>query len=166
MINTAQKPEFIKPPNKLKAKVGAGGIAPERIKNAQNYINNNTVDFLPYANTFIDLVKELTEKAKKSRDHYNRDELSDPIMQLKANGGMFKYPLISDVADICLKFVEVIEEMNDDAYVVIMAHVRTIEIITNKHMTGNGGAEGQALIKELQQVCTRYLSRYLAEKEK
>ena len=154
------QPKFITPPNKLKAKVGGGGIAPERLKQAQNFINNNSVDFIPHAKTFLDLVTEFAVEAKNSREEFDRHKLSQPIMHLKANGGMFKYALITQVADICLRFVETIHDMNDDAYQVIQAHVNTISIIINNKMTGNGGAEGAALIKELEKACHRYLDKH------
>lgn len=158
------QPKFITPPNKLKAKVGGGGIAPERIKQAQSFINNNSVDFIPHAKTFLDLVTEFAVEAKNSRENFDRNKLADPIMQLKANGGMFKYALISQVADICLRFVEAINEMNDDAYQVIQAHVNTISIIINNKMTGHGGKEGTALIKELEKACFRYIEKHQAQK--
>jgi hypothetical protein len=160
MIQTARKPKFINPPNKLKAKVGGGGISPERLKQAQEYINNNAVDFIPHATSFLDLVTELAKEARNSRSDFDRNKLAQPIMQLKANGGMFRYQLISNVADICLQFVEAIQEINDDAYDVILAHVNTISIIINNQMTGNGGKEGKALIKELENACKRYLTKH------
>lgn len=160
MNQTVKKPKFINPPNKLKAKVGGGGIAPERLKQAQEYINNNSVDFIPQAKSFLDLVTEFAVEAKNSRENFDRNKLTNPIMQLKANGGMFRYQLISDVADICLLFVETINEMNDDAYEVIQAHVNTISIIINNQMSGRGGKEGAALLKELEKACKRYLDKY------
>jgi len=160
MNSPSAQPKFITPPNKLKAKVGGGGIAPERIKQAQKFISTNSVDFIPHATTFLKLVTEFATEAKNSRENFDRNKLANPIMQLKANGGMFQYTLISHVADICLRFVEAIDEMNNDAYQVIQAHVNTISIIINNKMTGNGGKEGGALIKELEKACRRYLEKY------
>jgi len=160
------QPKFITPPNKLKAKVGGGGIAPERIKRAQKFISTNSVDFIPHATTFLNLVTEFAVEAKNSRENFDRNKLANPIMQLKANGGMFQYTLISHVADTCLRFVEAIEDMNNDAYEVIQAHVNTISIIINNKMTGNGGAKGSALIKELEKSCYRYLEKHQPKKPK
>ena len=81
-------------------------------------------------------------------------------MNLKANGGMFRYHLISEIADICLNFVESIETINNDAYDVIQAHANTINIIIANKMLGHGGKEGKALIKELEKACHRYMSKH------
>ena len=163
MSKPAKKVRFINPPNKLKEKVGGGGIAPDRLLKAQEYINNNEFDFLPYAQTFIESVKKYISKAKSAKSEPDRNNLITPIMHLKANGGMFKYDLISQVADICLNFVESVDVMNDDAYEVVNAHINTITIITHNKMTGPGGNEGSALIKELQKACQRFFKKHPQE---
>ena len=82
-------------------------------------------------------------------------------MQLKANGGMFQYYMISDVANSCLNFVENLEgEFNPDASEIIQAHIDAITTILKHQMHGNGGKEGKELIKELEKACKRYHSKY------
>ena len=81
-------------------------------------------------------------------------------MHLKANGGMFQYHLISDIADICLQFLEAIEEYNDEAIEIIKAHEQTIQIILDNKLKGNGGKEGYELVKELHQACSRYFKKH------
>ena len=160
MSSSKVKPKYTMPPNKLKAKVGGGGIPPDRREKAQEYIENNQFDFLPYAQNFIENVESYIAKAKTAKTEPDRNELIKPVMHLKANGGMFKYQLISDIADICLTFVEAVDEMNDDAYQVVQAHIAAISVIAQNKMSGKGGQEGKALTKELNSACNRFFSKY------
>jgi len=152
--------KFITPPNKLKKKVGGGGVPKDRIEKAQDHIVNNTVNFVPQAQEFISEVTKLCKDAQNANTTITQDQLAKPIMNLKANGGMFQYDLITDVADICLTFTEEIETINPDAINVITAHVNTIQIIIKNDMKGNGGPEGKLLIKELQKACNRYFKKH------
>ena len=153
------KAKFITPPNKLKTKVGGGGIATERLEKAQEYINFNTIDFMPHAETFLEQAQEQVKLA--ANNNFEPENLIRPIMQLKANGGMFQYYMISDVANSCLNFVENLEDaFNKDAADIIQAHIDAITTILKHQMSGNGGKEGKALIKELEKACKRYHSKY------
>jgi len=85
-----------------------------------------------------------------------RSELIKPIMELKANGGMFKYDLVGKLAGIMLSFLEHISEFNSDALEIINAHEKTLSLIIAKTMNGNGGDLGKTLITELEGACDRY----------
>lgn len=160
MQQALKKAKFITPPNKLKAKVGNGGLPDSVLEKAQNYINNNQVDFIPQAKIFLDSAKAESIKALEDGMQFDRNKLSLPTMQLKANGGMFRYPLLSEVANICLNFIEKIERMDENAYKVIRAHENAINIIIKHNFHGSGGKEGSALVKELEDVCKRYFSKH------
>ncbi len=156
----SKKVRFIKPPNKLKAKVGTGGIDPKLLEKAQEQINKNTVDFVPIANDLLAKLSIQKEALKKDQSKKNTENVIESIMQLKANGGMFRYQLVSEIADSCLHFIENIEEFNNDAFIVLEAHENTIKIILKNKLTGDGGKEGYALVKELNKASERYFSKH------
>lgn len=81
-------------------------------------------------------------------------------MQLKANGGMFHYQLISDVADICLQFVESIKEYDAEVLEIIEAYENTIDVILENKLRGDGGPEGYELVMELHKACKRYFKKH------
>lgn len=83
-------------------------------------------------------------------------------MQLKANGGMFQYQLISEIAALALHFLENVETVNDDALQVVDVHAKTIHIIIANDLKGDGGKEGYALVKELEKACKRFFGKYNA----
>lgn len=153
---------FIKPPNKLKQKAGTGGIDEKLLDKAQSYIEKSELDFTPFAQRYLAELAKYAREARQSNDNFAtaKNRLIGPVMQLKAHGGMFKYQLLSDVADIALQFLESIESMDEDAFKVINAHENTIKIIITNKLTGNGGREGYALVKELDKACQRYFKKH------
>lgn len=158
-----KKTKFIRPPNTLKQKAGNGGIPESLIRQAQVVMENFESDFRPEARRLVNALdaalKEAEAAVRDERD-FSRESLIHPVMQLKAAGGMFKYELISDVADICLQFMENITEYNKDTFEVIKIHKTTIQTILSNNLRGNGGKEGYALVQELHRACVRYSRRY------
>lgn len=160
---TNKKPRFIKPPNILRQKVGTGGIDEKLLGKSQEFIDKAEIDFVPLAEGFLKEFSALIKEARKSNNFKeNREKIILPIMHLKANGGMFQYQLVSEVADIALQFLESIEDdhVNSDTFDVLSAHENTIKIIIASKLKGNGGREGFALVKELDKACKRYFSKY------
>lgn len=165
MNNKTKKPRFIKPPNKLKMKVGVGGIDERLLDQAQVFIQKNETNFKPIAE---DLLKDVNaainnlRAAPEEKKEQSRDELAGAIMQLKANGGMFRYQLISEIAALALHFLDNTTTVNDDALQVVDVHAKTIHIILANDLKGDGGKEGYALVKELEKACKRFFDKYNA----
>lgn len=162
------KPRFINPPNKLRQKVGTGGIDERLLIKSQEFINTNEIDFTPIASDFLKNFQNTIKDAKSGRIK-GKDAVAaliSPVMQLKANGGMFRYQLVSDVADIALQFLERVEELNADGFDVIVAHEKTIAVIIANDLRGDGGSEGYALVKELHEASERYFKKYGQSNEK
>lgn len=163
---TAQKARFINPPNKIKAKVGSGGISTVLVERAQFYIETIDIDFEPEAEKHLKTIEDIISTLKQKPGPHPVTPMIAPVMQLKASGGMFRYQLVSDVADIALNFLEGIKGLNNASLDVVQAHLHTIRIILSHKLKGDGGKEGFALIKELENACLRYHSRYDLEGNK
>lgn len=162
-MSPPKKAKFITPPNRLKLLAGSGGLPKSVIERAQKVMDEYQVDFAPEAQKLIVHMKDAASKiieAVNENKPYNKEDIINPVMQLKANGGQFKYQLISDVADICLQFLENVEEYNTEALDVVAAHMTTIQIIIKNNLTGDGGKEGEHLVEELHSACTRYFQKY------
>ena len=156
--------EFIKPPNTLKAKVGSGGISEEILEKAQALLENNSVDFQPLAEMYLSSLMRGIETANTQTQQQEIETLIAgmlyPAMQLKANGGMFHYPLVTSISDKLVQFLEVIEEPDIDAVEIVLAFHTTIRAVVLGKITGDGGSHGQDLIDALDQACLRYFERY------
>lgn len=158
-----RRAEFIKPPNVIKAKVGTGGLADEILDRAQRLLENNTVDFLPLAEIYLKSLQEGIETAKHAEANADQEYVIStmiyPAMQLKANGGMFHYPLVTALADKLIQFLEVIEEADLGAIEIVLAFQTAIRAVVLGRITGTGGLQGVELQTALEHACTRYFDK-------
>jgi hypothetical protein len=153
-----KKPKFIKVENKLQKKAGFGEIADVSIARSETILLNNTVDFKEIATPILYNLRDIIQMAKDNPQDINtmRQELIKPIMELKANGAMFKYDLIGTLASIMLSFLEHINQLGKDALEIIDAHEKTLTLIVAKSIKGDGGPLGKQVTEELENACTRY----------
>lgn len=159
-----RKAEFIRPPNILKAKVGSGGLGEDILNKAQTLLENSSVDFQPLAELYLAALMRSLESAKSalSPDTPHEPHIAAiiyPIMQLKANGGMLHYPLVTRIANRLIQFLEVIDRIDDDVIEIISAYHATIRAIIMGRVTGDGGTYGDELIDALNEACVRYFDK-------
>lgn len=142
----------------LQQKAGIGDVDSRLVKDAERIIDRNMEDFVPLAEVFL---KRLLDAIEKARDgvgtRENRlDAITHPVMDLKATARMFKYTLVTNLANIMLGFLESIDDPDMDVIDIVEAHYKTLRLIVSKRMYGDGGRAGQTLQKELEDVCKRY----------
>lgn len=161
---TRRKAEFIRPKHTLKAKVGSGGLSDDILDKAQALLENHSKDFLPLAEIYLSSLTKGIEKAQdpqyEDQSEYVISMMLYPAMQLKANGGMFHYPLITIIADKLIQFLEVIEKADLDAVEIVMAFHTTMRAIILGKITGDGGSHGNDLVAALDEACTRYFDQF------
>ena len=160
-----RKAEYVRPPNTLKAKVGSGGLSDQILEKAQALLENNSVNFQPLAEMYLASLMRGIETATNPDTHNDDAEsliagMLYPAMQLKANGGMFHYQLITRIADCLVQFLEVIEEPDIDAVEIVLAFHTTIRAVIVGKISGTGGRHGDELMGALNEACTRYFERY------
>lgn len=158
-----RKAEFIRPPNMLRMKVGTGGLSDAILDKAQQLLENNTVDFQPLAEMYLGSLMKGIDVAKNSdasKDpEYAIAAMLYPGMQLKANGGMFHYPLITNIADKLIQFLEVIEEPDIEAIEIVLAFHTTMRAVVLGRIAGDGGRHGRELMQALHDACMRYFEK-------
>lgn len=159
-----RKAEFIRPPNTLKAKVGSGGLQETILKKAQALLESNSVDFTPLGEIYLSSLQAGIDSAREAILIEDSEPLIAqilyPAMQLKANGGMFHYQLVTRTADKLIQFLEVIEAPDDEALEIVAAFHATIRAIILGKITGDGGRYGQELMDALNEACVRYFEKH------
>lgn len=166
-----QKPvrnaEFIMPPNIVKAKVGSGGLNDSIIERAQQLLESNTSDFAPVAEMYLKTMQDGIETAKIAiaKNEPITDELVIshilyPCVQLKSNGAMFRFPLVTRIADRFVQFMEVIDRIDTESLEIASAFNTAIRVVVAGKITTGGGAKGNALVEELNNACMRYFEKY------
>lgn len=153
-----RKAELISPPNTLKEKVGAGGLDDTVLVKAQAMLENNTVDFIPIASMLLEALGNAIQNAKDggSEGEAAIEALIYPAMQLKAQGGMFHYSLITEISDILVNFLETVTDVDKDVLEIVTAHRMAIGAAVTGKIQGSGGATGVALRDELMNACNRF----------
>ncbi len=153
-----KKVEEITPPNKLKGKVGDGGLAKNVIESADKAMQSNDQSFLPIMNKSMRNIAGILKDKKRSQKEVIKD-LSYCITQLKSQGSMFNYPLVTEVSTLILNFLPQVKKVDSDILEIISAYQITIRAIATKKLRGKKTAEGGTLIIALEQACDRYHRR-------
>jgi hypothetical protein len=150
--------QLIHPPRKLKEKMGSGGLDAGIIAKAQQRMDTNTVDFRPIGTHLLRLVDEALQDTRlgKLRGKAAIQKLLYPIMELKAQGAMFHYPLITDISGTLGNFLETIPEISTEVLDLVTAYKMACTAIFSKNLTGQGGATGKQLQSELADVYRRF----------
>ncbi len=158
---------FIKPPNIIKAKVGDGGLSDAILNRAQAVLEQHAKDFKPLAEIYLDQMQAGINEASEHQAHgvanENEEDIAKilfPCVQLKANGAMFQYPLVTRIAQRFVQFMEVVERLDQETLEIATAFHKTIKIVINAQIKGDGGEQGDALVEELNNACKRYLDKH------
>ncbi len=156
------KVRYFTPPNTLRQKVGTGGFRKALIAEAQALIDSGMMDFGPHAEELLQSFERALDAAIR-RDIAGRDVIQTiitPIVDLKGTGAMFGYGLVSDIAAVALDFLELLDEINDDAVEIITVHHEALQVIIRNRLAGDGGIQGHELVEELSRACERYCQRH------
>lgn len=153
-----RKAELISLPNRLKEKVGSGGLDETVLAKAQELLENNTIDFKPIAAMLMDVLNESIADAKSGalKGEAAIEAMIYPAMQLKAQGGMFHYPLISEISNILVNFLETVDDTDKDVLDIIVAHKMSMNAVLASQIKGDGGKVGRELRDALLDACARY----------
>ena len=155
--------DIIDQPNVLKEKAGDGGIPPELLQQAEAYIENNDVDFTETAETYFELLERaLTMSEQDGVDEEQAFEaILFPLSQLKAQGAMFKYSIISEITAMLINFLEVIEKLDQEAINITRAYKMTLKALLLRNRHGVEATEKDAVLKEaLKDACLRYFNKH------
>lgn len=151
--------KIIKASLELQQKVGSGSIAEEKIRQAQNVINENKVDFAPIAKPQLDILLSAIRDAQNYESGNDRAVLqsfSTPIMNIKANAATFNYPVISGLSGIVLTFLEDAKRFDKKAVQVVDLLHKTILLVLARKISGDGGRDGKALQLAFQELCRKF----------
>lgn len=153
-----RRAELISPPNILKQKVGSGGLDESVLVKAQDMIEENTVDFVPIATMLMNTLRVVLKKIRKGEVEGEEaiEALIYPSMQIKSQGGMFHFKLVTEMSDILVNFLETVHAPDEDVLEIVNAHLLAISAALMGRVDSDGGASGAALREELNAACQRY----------
>lgn len=107
MTTPTPKAKIYKPDTSLQSRLGIVTLTENDIKAAEQTVANAQADFTPMATEFLSRLGLLIAAARQDPTSEDvRQRLIQPVMELKANAGMFGYDLVSRLANIMLTFLE------------------------------------------------------------
>jgi hypothetical protein len=163
-----RKAELITPPNRLKEKVGSGGLNETTLAKAQGSMESSIVDFQPVAQPFLDMITRGLDEIKTGNLAGEKavETLIYPAMQLKAQGTMFSYPCVTDIGDVLVNFLEVVPNIDQDVIEIVVAHKRAINSVIVHKLKGDNGRVGKELKSALIDACNRYYAKQEKRRKK
>ncbi len=154
----SSKVKMIKPTNTLKKKVGSGGFNETDLIKAQAGIDKNEIDFRPLAQDLLAeldvILKSIEDKRLPPAEQFSA--IMYPMMQLKSQGGLFKYPLVSHISHKALDFLENISGPDDDVIKIVIAYRNSVNAMIRMQLKEIESPVGSKLVQELDQAFARY----------
>lgn len=157
--------EEIRPPNPLKDKVGDGGIGKSVIESAEEAMRHSANNFVPVIDRYIQKISDSLNNKKNTSSDTIR-EVSHAVTQLKAQGSMFNYPLVTEVSELILKFLPRVKNIDGDILEIISAYQVTVRAIAKQELRGNKTVAGATLVVALKEACDRYYKYHFHKNKK
>ena len=154
-----RKAEFIAPPNVLKQKIGSGGLDNSVLVKAQTALEDNTIDFKPIAARLLNALEEAIRNAgnNPAQGEAAIEAMLYPAAQLKAQGSMFHFPLVSELSEVLVSFLETITTPpSAEVLEIVSAHKMAISAVLNMNIADVNDPRGKELKSSLMDACTRY----------
>lgn len=156
--------EFISPPNNLKAKVGTGGLSEMTLHKADKLMESYAKDYPPVATLDLIRFNESFDQVNKGDVPLARAKkiLSKTVMDLKSNGAMFNYPIVSRISTILLEYISQLETFDQSALDIIQGHYDALRAVIDNQQSGAVDKHGEALILALTLAVDRYFKKKTA----
>lgn len=153
-----RKARVVTPPNTIKQKVGTGGLDKSVLAKAEEVIDNNTIDFKPIAENILQELEILIGKMRATPENETLvEDMLYAAAQFKAQGSMFRYPLVSDMGNTLVNFLEAVTLPASAAVAdIVSAHKKAITFIIHSGIHEPDHAMGKELLKSLIDACDRY----------
>lgn len=151
------QPEFIENPHNLqtKAKVVVGRTPEELFKLAEARVEKLKDEFVAILKKECDRLLDFIGKAD-AKDPAERAAgikgLRRVSHELRGQGGTFGYPLVSQIGDSLVKYLDANEVFNEAEIKILRAHVDAIRAVSSADIKGDGGDIGRALMGELSRI--------------
>lgn len=159
-----RRAEYVSPPNTLKMKVGTGGLDEKILKQAQRLIDDSGIDFIPQGQRYLAALNEAMRMAHDERGKIEDETLIIamlyPGMQLKANGGMFGYPMVTEVAGRLIRFLEHVKEPDNDALDIVHGFSNALQAVMLMGKSPSSAERLDDLCRALDEACDRYFGKH------
>lgn len=152
--------EVIQPPDTLKGKVSfsADGVDLEMLEKAEQIVAGLQGSYLEWVQEDLKKLQALYDEAKAA-DTADRAALFKAIFNVahdvKGQGGSFGYHLMTAVGNQLCRFLEAAPQAGEGELQVVALHIDAMRLIIAQRMEGEGGRQGEAMLRGLQAVVAK-----------
>ena len=150
--------KLVVPENSLKQKVGGGGFSATVLAKAQDNLDKNDIDFRPmateYATSLGVTLKDIRSGAIKPEEAI--DAIMFPVMQLRAQGSLFKYSSITKISHILIDCLETVKATDKEVLEIIEAYKKSVQAMVALQLKDENDKAVKELCTALGDACGRY----------
>jgi len=146
----------INPPPTLNAKVSIGGpgaVDKDALARAEKVIADLSGDYIVWVQEDLKKLQLAIDSLIVDSDEKSKNSALESIFatshDIKGQGGSFGYDLMTAIGHDLCRFIETLESVRESDKFIIQLHVDTMKRVIGDGMKGDGGAEGEAVLKGL-----------------
>jgi two-component system chemotaxis response regulator CheY len=160
-------PRMIMPDYTLKQKIGME-VPVELITNpltvaaSEDEISKAQAEFMQAMLKDVETLEESYQALIKSPDNTKKlvGNIKDAAFSIKSRAGIFGYIRATEVANQLYNFCRRYYDKDNKYHLIILEkHIQTIVVIFSHKITGDGGAIGAELMRDLAKLINKYLNR-------
>ena len=149
------------PPNPLAEKAIKGGpnaVTAETLDRAEKVIADAAGDYLEWVGADLEKLRGALNDLVQSDDRHAEalQRLFDIAHDMKGQGGIFGYDLMTVISDLLCGFVERLKrDLGEAEIAALQLYVDALDVVVAKRLTGDGGPEGKRLLDGLARVSAK-----------
>lgn len=151
--------EVIRPPNRLKAKVGAAaGFDPHALARAEAGVASLASDFDADAPERVRRVRAALAAvpAEPAARAAAVARIHRAVFDFKSFGATFGFPLVTRIGESLCRFIEGRGAIGDDDLEIVKAHVDALATVICERIRDDGGELGRAVVAGLEAAVARF----------
>lgn len=164
MDNDRTEAEFFEPQNELIKKTGTGGLSEATLKAIQSKVDSIRIDVEPFLVENLETIKSIihSDTFLKGANSDLMHEYLSALVAFNVHIKMTDKKGLSHISNSLLRFSERLQSISIDSHHVIKAHVNAMDVILKKSIDDSNQTVMSAFIKELNNACDRYETKYKA----
>ena len=150
----------VNPPNKLKEKMGSGGISKEALEKAIQVVEKYSMQFFKKANIAMIELQDACDKIPKESlaeiDLALWKAIYKIAHELRGEGATFGYPIVSDIAQTLVIYLEAFQKRPLNV-VILKAHIDALLVILKHGIKTHDNATAKELCVTLDSIVQKSL---------
>jgi CheY-like chemotaxis protein len=153
---------FYAAPRNLRQKVGPNvQVNLAAIAKIQKELDEWNDDFVKWTHEYIAKLNQRLASARTKPPAARRAdfaEINSISHELRGQGGVFGYPLVSAVAKSLFELTKDTLDRSDDCLKLVRDHIETLRIVLRDEVRGDGGSVGVEILKAMRLANAKFLS--------